>query len=81
MGKSLHNGLQLFPSTARGWDPAPLSPGMLSLVFLCPAVGIVPPRTKSPPEEEVVPAGSMLRRSAGGMANGLGSKARPLARG
>ncbi|NWZ22638.1 PKHA6 protein, partial [Asarcornis scutulata] len=44
-------------------------------------VGIVPPRTKSPPEEEVVPAGSMLRRSAGGMANGLGSKARPLARG
>uniref|UniRef100_A0A8B9VTB8 Pleckstrin homology domain containing A6 n=1 Tax=Anas zonorhyncha TaxID=75864 RepID=A0A8B9VTB8_9AVES len=40
-------------------------------------VGIVPPRTKSPPEEEVVPAGSMLRRSAGGMANGLGSKERP----
>ncbi|XP_032058939.1 pleckstrin homology domain-containing family A member 6 isoform X5 [Aythya fuligula] len=40
-------------------------------------VGIVPPRTKSPPEDEVVPAGSMLRRSAGGMANGLGSKERP----
>ncbi|XP_040391894.1 pleckstrin homology domain-containing family A member 6 isoform X8 [Cygnus olor] len=40
-------------------------------------VGIVPPRTKSPPEEEVVPAGSTLRRSAGGMANGLGSKERP----
>uniref|UniRef100_A0A8B9I760 Pleckstrin homology domain containing A6 n=1 Tax=Anser brachyrhynchus TaxID=132585 RepID=A0A8B9I760_9AVES len=40
-------------------------------------VGIVPPRTKSPPEEEVVPTGSMLRRSAGGMANGLGSKERP----
>lgn len=61
--------------------PCPPSPGMLRLVFLCPAVGIVPPRTKSPPEEEVVPAGSMLRRSAGGMANGLGSKARPTARG
>uniref|UniRef100_A0A8B9D6I8 Pleckstrin homology domain containing A6 n=1 Tax=Anser cygnoides TaxID=8845 RepID=A0A8B9D6I8_ANSCY len=40
-------------------------------------VGIVPPRTKSPPEEEVVPTGSMLRRSTGGMANGLGSKERP----
>ncbi|XP_035202830.1 LOW QUALITY PROTEIN: pleckstrin homology domain-containing family A member 6 [Oxyura jamaicensis] len=40
-------------------------------------VGIVPPRTKSPPEEEGVPTGSMLRRSAGGMANGLGSKERP----
>lgn len=57
--------------------PGDAQPG----VSLCPAVGIVPPRTKSPPEEEVVPAGSMLRRSAGGMANGLGSKARPLARG
>ncbi|NXI70176.1 PKHA6 protein, partial [Anseranas semipalmata] len=40
-------------------------------------VGIVPPRTKSPTEDEAVPTGSMLRRSAGGMANGLGSRERP----
>ncbi|NXK51824.1 PKHA6 protein, partial [Chauna torquata] len=40
-------------------------------------VGIVPPRTKSPTEEEVVPAGGALRRSTGGMANGLGSRERP----
>ncbi|XP_050182895.1 pleckstrin homology domain-containing family A member 6 isoform X8 [Myiozetetes cayanensis] len=35
-------------------------------------VGIVPPRTKSPAEEEVV-----ARRSAGGLANGLSSRERP----
>ncbi|XP_017687722.1 PREDICTED: pleckstrin homology domain-containing family A member 6 isoform X7 [Lepidothrix coronata] len=35
-------------------------------------VGIVPPRTKSPAEEEVV-----ARRSAAGMANGLSSRERP----
>ncbi|NXG02460.1 PKHA6 protein, partial [Sakesphorus luctuosus] len=35
-------------------------------------VGIVPPRTKSPAEEEVV-----SRRNAGGMANGLSSRERP----
>uniref|UniRef100_A0A669QUW1 Pleckstrin homology domain containing A6 n=1 Tax=Phasianus colchicus TaxID=9054 RepID=A0A669QUW1_PHACC len=40
-------------------------------------VGIVPPRTKSPTEEEVVPTTGMLRRSASGMANGLGSRERP----
>ncbi|XP_061218910.1 pleckstrin homology domain-containing family A member 6 isoform X10 [Neopsephotus bourkii] len=40
-------------------------------------VGIVPPRTKSPAEEEVVPAAGVPRRSSGGMANGLGSKERP----
>ncbi|NXW86677.1 PKHA6 protein, partial [Alopecoenas beccarii] len=39
-------------------------------------VGIVPPRTKSPAEEEV-PAAGVARRSAGGMANGLGSRERP----
>lgn len=43
-------------------------------VLFCPAVGIVPPRTKSPTEEEVVPTTGMLRRSASGMANGLGSR-------
>uniref|UniRef100_A0A8C3L461 Pleckstrin homology domain containing A6 n=1 Tax=Chrysolophus pictus TaxID=9089 RepID=A0A8C3L461_CHRPC len=37
-------------------------------------VGIVPPRTKSPTEEEVVPTTGMLRRSASGLANGLGSR-------
>ncbi|NXL89875.1 PKHA6 protein, partial [Alectura lathami] len=40
-------------------------------------VGIVPPRTKSPAEEEVVPTPGMLRRSASGMANGLSSRERP----
>uniref|UniRef100_A0A8C3L368 Pleckstrin homology domain containing A6 n=1 Tax=Chrysolophus pictus TaxID=9089 RepID=A0A8C3L368_CHRPC len=46
-------------------------------VLLCSAVGIVPPRTKSPTEEEVVPTTGMLRRSASGLANGLGSRERP----
>ncbi|KAM9217470.1 pleckstrin homology domain-containing family A member 6 [Leptosomus discolor] len=40
-------------------------------------VGIVPPRTKSPAEEEAVPAAGVPRRSTGGMANGLGSRERP----
>ncbi|NXC41349.1 PKHA6 protein, partial [Penelope pileata] len=40
-------------------------------------VGIVPPRTKSPTEEEVVPAAGMLRRSTSSMANGLSSRERP----
>ncbi|NXO55793.1 PKHA6 protein, partial [Aramus guarauna] len=40
-------------------------------------VGIVPPRTKSPAEDEVVPTAGVPRRSAGGMANGLSSKERP----
>ncbi|NWH28239.1 PKHA6 protein, partial [Grus americana] len=40
-------------------------------------VGIVPPRTKSPAEEEVVPTAGVPRRSTGGMANGLSSKERP----
>ncbi|XP_074019445.1 pleckstrin homology domain-containing family A member 6 [Numenius arquata] len=40
-------------------------------------VGIVPPRTKSPAEEEVMPAAGVPRRSIGGMANGLSSRERP----
>lgn len=40
-------------------------------------VGIVPPRTKSPAEEEVAPVAGVVRRNAGGMANGLGSRERP----
>ncbi|NXW55077.1 PKHA6 protein, partial [Eurystomus gularis] len=40
-------------------------------------VGIVPPRTKSPAEEEVVPTAGVPRRSMGGMANGLSSRERP----
>ncbi|NXV95924.1 PKHA6 protein, partial [Calonectris borealis] len=40
-------------------------------------VGIVPPRTKSPAEEEVVPVTGVARRSMGGMANGLSSRERP----
>ncbi|NXI94412.1 PKHA6 protein, partial [Psophia crepitans] len=40
-------------------------------------VGIVPPRTKSPAEEEMVPTAGVPRRSAGGLANGLSSKERP----
>ncbi|NWW87242.1 PKHA6 protein, partial [Rhynochetos jubatus] len=37
-------------------------------------VGIVPPRTKSPAEEEVMPTGGVARRTIGGMANGLSSR-------
>ncbi|XP_068015824.1 pleckstrin homology domain-containing family A member 6 isoform X8 [Melanerpes formicivorus] len=37
-------------------------------------VGIVPPRTKSPAEEEVVPAAGVPRRGTNGVANGLGSR-------
>ncbi|XP_014810955.1 PREDICTED: pleckstrin homology domain-containing family A member 6 isoform X2 [Calidris pugnax] len=40
-------------------------------------VGIVPPRTKSPAEEEVTPAAGVLRRSIAGMANGLSARERP----
>ncbi|XP_068015837.1 pleckstrin homology domain-containing family A member 6 isoform X19 [Melanerpes formicivorus] len=40
-------------------------------------VGIVPPRTKSPAEEEVVPAAGVPRRGTNGVANGLGSRERP----
>ncbi|XP_009463964.1 PREDICTED: pleckstrin homology domain-containing family A member 6 [Nipponia nippon] len=40
-------------------------------------VGIVPPRTKSPAEEEVVPVAGVPRRRTGGMANGLSSGERP----
>ncbi|XP_061869427.1 pleckstrin homology domain-containing family A member 6 isoform X1 [Colius striatus] len=40
-------------------------------------VGIVPPRTKSPAEEEAVPMAGVPRRSTGGMANGLSSRERP----
>ncbi|KFQ40771.1 Pleckstrin homology domain-containing family A member 6, partial [Mesitornis unicolor] len=40
-------------------------------------VGIVPPRTKSPAEDEAMPAAGVARRSTGGMANGLGSRERP----
>ncbi|XP_069732157.1 pleckstrin homology domain-containing family A member 6 isoform X3 [Phaenicophaeus curvirostris] len=39
-------------------------------------VGIVPPRTKSPAEEEV-PAAGVPKRSTSGMANGLSSRERP----
>ncbi|XP_040472527.1 pleckstrin homology domain-containing family A member 6 isoform X10 [Falco naumanni] len=40
-------------------------------------VGIVPPRTKSPAEEEVARTAGVPRRSIGGMANGLSSRERP----
>ncbi|XP_006887960.1 PREDICTED: pleckstrin homology domain-containing family A member 6 [Elephantulus edwardii] len=39
-------------------------------------VGIVPPRTKSPTDEEVTPK-SVVRRSANGLTNGLASRERP----
>ncbi|XP_036199226.1 pleckstrin homology domain-containing family A member 6 isoform X2 [Myotis myotis] len=39
-------------------------------------VGIVPPRTKSPAEEEVTPAG-VVRRNANGLPNGLSARERP----
>ncbi|XP_032566573.1 pleckstrin homology domain-containing family A member 6 isoform X7 [Chiroxiphia lanceolata] len=60
--------------------PGPLSEGLLQgrqeqdaeKQAALNKVGIVPPRTKSPAEEEVV-----ARRSAAGMANGLSSRERP----
>lgn len=55
-------------------DPCPWSPGAQPGVWVCSAVGIVPPRTKSPAEEDVMPAAGVARRSTGGMANGLGSR-------
>ncbi|XP_059795831.1 pleckstrin homology domain-containing family A member 6 isoform X12 [Balaenoptera ricei] len=39
-------------------------------------VGIVPPRTKSPTDEEVTPS-RVVRRSASGLTNGLSSRERP----
>ncbi|XP_045391940.1 pleckstrin homology domain-containing family A member 6 isoform X3 [Lemur catta] len=39
-------------------------------------VGIVPPRTKSPTDEEVPPS-AVVRRSANGLSNGLSSQERP----
>ncbi|XP_023586036.1 pleckstrin homology domain-containing family A member 6 [Trichechus manatus latirostris] len=39
-------------------------------------VGIVPPRTKSPTDEEVIPK-TVVRRSANGLTNGLASRERP----
>lgn len=42
--------------------------------LLClPAVGIVPPRTKSPTEEEGTPSG-VVRRNANGLPNGLSAR-------
>ncbi|XP_008266759.2 pleckstrin homology domain-containing family A member 6 isoform X18 [Oryctolagus cuniculus] len=39
-------------------------------------VGIVPPRTKSPADEEVTPS-AVVRRTASGLSNGLSSRERP----
>ncbi|XP_038205861.1 pleckstrin homology domain-containing family A member 6 isoform X10 [Arvicola amphibius] len=39
-------------------------------------VGIVPPRTKSPAEEEMTPSG-VVRRTTNGLTNGLSSRERP----
>lgn len=38
-----------------------------------PTVGIVPPRTKSPAEEEMTPS-SVVRRATNGLTNGLSSR-------
>uniref|UniRef100_A0A8D0G3W9 Pleckstrin homology domain containing A6 n=1 Tax=Sphenodon punctatus TaxID=8508 RepID=A0A8D0G3W9_SPHPU len=40
-------------------------------------VGIVPPRTKSPTEEETTPTLGVMRRSASNLSNGLNSRERP----
>nr|XP_032641694.1 pleckstrin homology domain-containing family A member 6 isoform X12 [Chelonoidis abingdonii] len=40
-------------------------------------VGIVPPRTKSPTDEESAPVSGVIRRSTSNMANGLSSRERP----
>ncbi|XP_077190765.1 pleckstrin homology domain-containing family A member 6 isoform X7 [Paroedura picta] len=40
-------------------------------------VGIVPPRTKSPLDEDTIPTSSVIRRSASNLPNGLNSRDRP----
>ncbi|XP_053102338.1 pleckstrin homology domain-containing family A member 6 isoform X1 [Hemicordylus capensis] len=40
-------------------------------------VGIVPPRTKSPMDEDTTPISGVVRRSASNLANGLNSRDRP----
>lgn len=40
-------------------------------------VGIVPPRTKSPMDEDTTPTSGVVRRSASNLANGLNSRDRP----
>ncbi|XP_066479008.1 pleckstrin homology domain-containing family A member 6 isoform X2 [Tiliqua scincoides] len=40
-------------------------------------VGIVPPRTKSPMDEDTTPMSGVVRRSASNLANGLNSRDRP----
>ncbi|XP_054835235.1 pleckstrin homology domain-containing family A member 6 [Eublepharis macularius] len=40
-------------------------------------VGIVPPRTKSPLDEETIPTSGVIRRSASNLPNGLNSRDRP----
>lgn len=42
-------------------------------LFCLPVVGIVPPRTKSPAEEEVPPS-AVVRRTTNGLTNGLSSR-------
>ncbi|NXA52591.1 PKHA6 protein, partial [Nothocercus julius] len=57
--------------------PRPGSPGDTERQAALNKVGIVPPRTKSPATEEAAAASGVLRRSASGAANGLGSRERP----
>lgn len=66
---SLRSRLPCVPVCGAHWLPCLL------------AVGIVPPRTKSPTDEEVTPS-RVLRRNANGLANGLASRvsAHPWAR-
>uniref|UniRef100_A0A8D0PXG8 Pleckstrin homology domain containing A6 n=1 Tax=Sus scrofa TaxID=9823 RepID=A0A8D0PXG8_PIG len=58
---SLRSRLPCVPVCGAHWLPCLL------------AVGIVPPRTKSPTDEEVTPS-RVLRRNANGLANGLASR-------
>lgn len=71
-----------FPSAAGGTEPPrrsrlpPLCPPALQKahwLFCLPAVGVVPPLTKSPADEELTPSRA-VRRSANGLTNGLSSR-------
>uniref|UniRef100_A0A674K1M0 PH domain-containing protein n=1 Tax=Terrapene triunguis TaxID=2587831 RepID=A0A674K1M0_9SAUR len=47
------------------------------LLFCFSPVGIVPPRTKSPTDEDSAPTSGVIRRSTSNMSNGLSSRERP----
>lgn len=69
---SATGGLGL-PGEAGSPSPCPTVLRKAHWPFCLPTVGIVPPRTKSPADEELTPL-RVVRRSADGLTNGLSSR-------